>query len=370
MTSRASIIFVFIGALVGYPILPVNAQITREVLKNTPYFSIKYEKNQASVVVRAIPVNQLTSSKTSAPQKDNTLLKDLLSYDTKLPYVSYTVKDPKNLEKYIDGQISETAKKQKVTLKTATPAQMARLALAITVKDVHYDDRMVTFYPQYDLKHDDYISALPLDTLITKEHQGVCRQLAAVYEYIAKRIITTSKSPFLKNTRVDEVVSYDYNHAYNVIYNVVYDKNKGTSVEMAFVDPTVAAITPDSKSWDALDSRHDVLFSELVKSNRYKFSTPDEEALLTELAKFGQQGEISRIQAYAELMNDYNQEVIKAINSNNHDESIATLANSITNVTIKDLPTQSPESKIMERYKENRALMQKLYSMASQQKTN
>lgn len=359
-----------VGVAFIYGASPVHGQITREGGKNTPYFAIKYEKNQASAVVRAMPVAKLTPSKDTAPQKDTALITKMLSYDTKLPYVSYAIKDTKKLDSYIDRQIIETAKKQKITLKTATPQQMAQMALAITAQNIRYDNRMVAYYPEYDRQYDDYISELPLDTLIMRERQGVCRQLAAVYEYVARRIIKTSNSPFLKNVTVDEVISYDYNHAYNVIYNTTYSKNKGVVLEVAFIDPTVTAVIPKSKDWDALNVSHDALFSEFIKSGRYMLSDEDRESLLYKLVEFGQQGELSRVQAYAELMSYYNQQIIRSLNNNSYDIALLATADGVSKVNVQNKSLDTAQNTIVLRYQQNKKLLQELYEFLEKKKTN
>ena len=268
------------------------------------YFVVPYHKDQGDVVtIRVTSPSELPISSTLPTH--NTSLVALYHYDILLPYVNYQVKDPQKFHSQLARAVTEKTQANHFQKNQLTPAQLLIVTGQIVATTMQYDKRMVSSDPSYDLKHDDVISAMPLDQVFLNEKKGVCRQYAALYAAIAQYIIDTSGSPALQGVKVDEVISNDFTHAYDVAYVTTSDVAGQGLVTATFVDPTTMTATAPLISGNAFNRTHDALFSEFIKSGRYHWTDAQRDELLRQLAGYAETGDVSVMQAQDELLHQW-----------------------------------------------------------------
>ena len=282
----------------------VSALSLPSTVSQSQQFELAYHKDQGAVVIVRV-VNPADLPLTTVKPTNNSSLLALYRYDIFLPYVSYEVEDPQEFHSVLARQVAETIAAENFDQGKLTPAQLVTITGSIVSRSLSYDMTMVSGSPSYDRVHDDVVSNEPLDVVFLKEKKGVCRQYSALFSYIANYIINTNKSPALRGVVVDEVISYDYLHAYNVIYATTKDSKTHSVVTAAFIDPTIINATNPLVTGNALNSVHDALFSEFIKSGRYQWTGSDEDNVLRALAGFAEQGDISVIQAQDEIVHNW-----------------------------------------------------------------
>jgi len=295
--SRKIPLAVVISIALGAVPFSVSAATSPARTAQSSYFELRYGKDQEKTLITALPLDVLPPASQRLDRVDSVPLKTILQYDTQLPYVSYKTQSATEFHRRLEGQIAQTLAKKKFVKEQLTPSQLVIVVGEIVVATMKYDYRMVSKDKRYSLKYDDYISELPLDQVFLTEKSGVCRQYAALFEYVAEYLRDTSKSPYLAGVVVDEMISYEYNHAYNVIFLPQAD---GTLV-VSFIDPVAMRAGEIIKTGNALNVTHDALFAEFIKGKRWNWSADERVAILKKLKDFKQQGERSVAQVEKEL---------------------------------------------------------------------
>jgi len=364
-TPRNLIILALL-ALSASGVFPIQADalIQTDYGSDSKHFALQYQKNQGQVtILRAVHPQELSVLKAQG-KADNSVLFNAISYDVFLPSVNYEVKKPQAFQQYLEGKIKQESKELGYKALTLTPSQLSLLSLRVTRAMISYDNRMVRSSPTYSQKLDDRISTLSLDQVAMKEHIGVCRQYAALYAYVANHIVHTSGSPALKNVRVDEVISYDFNHAYTVLFNPGVDKGGSSVIEIAFIDPSAGVGKSSLTASDGLDASHDALFSEFIKSARWDWTTDEKESILKQLLVFRQQDEFSALQASAELVELYNNTVTAAtINDVARTTTVGSIAHLAVAQNKVSKNQKSAYEKVAIRYRANLSYFEQMQSI-------